>query len=83
MEKMFKEMINNYKTVIDAHVRDFENGCYDDSKEYRKVIHNEYETLCDTFYGLSRYDAITINESKEMMYDCFAYAMAAMHVLRK
>ena len=77
MNNMLNTMMENYKTIMDNHKRNYERGYYETVGEFREVLDNEYRKMADVLHGMARYEGISWEDYSTLSSECFGYALSA------
>ena len=75
MKNMLKTMVENYKTLMDYHKRDYERGCYESVEEFREAVNNEHLNMLDVLHGMARYEGISWEDYNKLSNECLEYAL--------
>lgn len=78
MNKMINQMVKAYKDAIYEIRRDWFCGRIQSIAEVNKLLEDEYDTINDAFYALTKYEIVAHVEIEKAQAECFSYMMSKL-----
>lgn len=80
MNKMINQMVKAYKDAICEIKRDWYCGRIQSIAEVNTLLEEEYDTVNDAFYALTRYEIVAYAEIEKAQAECFSYMMMSLRI---